>query len=113
MTRWIPCGEGFIVGDVVRWKEPVWAEKGKRKKRLVKVGERRVTGEVTLAETRGFVVVSILKCEILASPTQRALAPYRKGDSIRRKRSTIGRGSGERLEWSEEGARALAVSKFA
>lgn len=44
--KWIPCGEKFIVGDVVRWKEAVWVEKGKRKKKLIKVGERRVTAEV-------------------------------------------------------------------
>ena len=55
MTRWIPCGEEFIVGDVVRWTEPVWVEKGKRKKKLVKVGSRRMTGEVLAEDGKGFV----------------------------------------------------------
>jgi hypothetical protein len=38
--------------------------------------------------------------------------PFKKKQIIRKKRSTIGKGSGERLKWSEEGARALVVSKF-
>ena len=46
MPKWIPCWEKFIVGEVVRWNEAVWVEKGKRKKKLIKVGERRVTAEV-------------------------------------------------------------------
>ncbi|MGH9455455.1 MAG: hypothetical protein ACRD2O_15960 [Terriglobia bacterium] len=49
MTRWTHCGEAFIAGDVVRWTEPVWAEgkwKRRGKKKLVKVGSRRVTAEV-------------------------------------------------------------------
>lgn len=24
MPKWIPYGENFIVGDVLRWKEPIW-----------------------------------------------------------------------------------------
>src|SRR5665647_3872968 len=27
MSKWIPCGEHFIVGDVIRWREIVWKEK--------------------------------------------------------------------------------------
>ena len=46
MARWIVCGESFIIGDVVRWAEPVWMEKGKRKKKVIKVGTRRVIAEV-------------------------------------------------------------------
>jgi len=113
MTRWIPCGERFIVGDVVRWTEPVWVEKGRRKKKLVKVGSRRVTAEVkTEGHSRGFVHLSVLQCEILTNLFARSLEPLPKNHVVKRKRTTIGKGSGERLKWSEEGARALAVSKF-
>lgn len=55
MPKWIACGEKFIIGDVVRWTEAVWVEKGRRKKRLIKVGERRVTVEVLTTDQKGFV----------------------------------------------------------
>jgi len=112
MTRWTPCGEEFIVGDVVRWTEPVWVEKGKRKKKLVKVGSRRMTGEVLAEDGKGFVSFSVLKCEVLSNLVARPLEPFNKGDIVRRKRKTIGKGSGERLKWSEEAARTLATSRF-
>ena len=84
MPKWIPCGEKFIVGDVVRWKEAVWIEKGKRKKKLVKVGERRVTAEVLGTDRKGFVCLSVCKCEILANLAARVLGPFKKGEIIRR-----------------------------
>jgi len=40
MPEWILCGEKFIIGDGVRWKEAVWIEKRRRKKKLIKVGVR-------------------------------------------------------------------------
>ena len=112
MPKWIACGENFIIGDVVRWKEAVWAEKGRRKKRLIKIGERRMTAEVMSTEPKGFVYLSVLKCEILANLAARVLEPFKKGELVRRARRTIGRGSGERLAWSDEGARAHVTSKF-
>lgn len=112
MARWIACGEAFIIGDVVRWTEPVWVEKGRRKKRLVKVGSRRVTGEILTEDGNGFVRLSVVKCEILTNQSVRVLEPFPKGQVVKRKRATIGRGGGERLKWSEEGARALAASRF-
>ena len=112
MPKWIPCGEKFIIGDVVRWKEAVWVEKGKRKKKLIKVGERRVTAEVLTTDAKGFVRLSVCKCEILANLAARVLEPFKKGDSIRRARRTIGLGSGEGLAWSDEDARAHVTSKF-
>jgi hypothetical protein len=112
MTRWTHCGEAFIAGDVVRWTEPVWAEKGRRKKKLVKVGTRRMTAEVLSEDGKDFVHLKVLKCEIVSSLAARPVEPAKKGELVRRKRKTIGKGSGERLKWSEESARSLAVSKF-
>jgi hypothetical protein len=110
MDKWIPCGEKFIVGDVVRWTEPVWIERGKQKKRLVKVGTRRVTAEVLTI--RGYAYLSVCQCEILSNTQGLSLEPFKKDEIIRKKRSTIGKGGGERLKWSDEGARALTESKF-
>jgi hypothetical protein len=84
MPKWIPCGEKFVIGNVVRWKEAVWVEKGKRKKKLIKVGERRVTAEVLTTDAKAFVCLSVCKCEILANLAARVLEPFKKGGSIRR-----------------------------
>ena len=120
MEKWIPCGEKFIVGDVVRWTEAIWLDLKKKKKKkgkktgVVKLGARRVTAEVLSADARGYVSLSVCDCEIVSN--ERGLPPrlltLRKNEIIRKLRSTIGKGSGERLKWSEEGARSLVVSKF-
>lgn len=56
--------------------------------------------------------LSVMKCEILSNLVVRRLDPFKKGELLRRKRKTKGKGSGERLKWSEESTRSLAVSKF-
>jgi len=115
MGKWVPCGERFIVGDVIRWTEPVWVEGGKKKKgkkAIRKIGERRVTAEVVAIDARDYVSLSVCACEIVSNKEGRLLEPFKKKQVIRKKRSTIGKGSGERLKWSEEGARSLTASKF-
>jgi hypothetical protein len=71
-----------------------------------------VTAEVLTTDAKGFVCLSVCKCEILANLAARVLEPFKKGDSIRRARRTIGLGSGEGLAWSDEDARAHVTSKF-
>ena len=115
MKKWVPCGESFVVGDVIRWTEPIWLESAKKKKgkqAVRKIGERRVTAEVLAIDARDFVSLSVCACEIVSNKDGRSLEPFKKNQLIRKKRGTIGKGSGERLKWSEEGARSLAVSKF-
>jgi hypothetical protein len=34
MTKWIPCGNGFIEADVIRWKESVWEKRSRRRNRF-------------------------------------------------------------------------------
>jgi hypothetical protein len=144
MGNWVPCGERFIVGDVIRWTEPIWHESRKKKnsrassavstpglslkrrggtepqsrkkktgkKAVEKIGERRVTAEVLAIDAHDYVSLSVCACEIVSKKDGWALEPFKKKQVIRKKRSTIGKGSGERLKWSEEGARSLAASKF-
>jgi hypothetical protein len=38
--------------------------------------------------------------------------PRKKEQIIRKKRRTMGKGSGDRMRWTEEGAWAPAMSKF-
>jgi hypothetical protein len=54
-------------------------------KRLIKVGERRMTAEVMSTEPKGFVYLSVLKCEILANLAARVLEPFKKGEIVRRR----------------------------
>ena len=115
-TKWIPCGEKFIVGDVIRWIEPIWLELKKKKKggkkKVEKLGTRRVTAEVRKVDAGGYVSLSVLEYELLTNTHGLPLKPLKKGEIIRKQRSTIGKGSGERLKWSHEDARSLIVSKF-
>jgi hypothetical protein len=114
MPNWIKCGENFIAGDVVRWTEAIWPErKGKsKKKKPEKIGERRVTAAVMTMDSKGFVRLSVMKDEIIANKYEMPLKPLKKDQVIVKKQATIGRGSAERLKWSDESARAMAVSRF-
>ncbi len=89
--------------STTRGKEAVWVEKGKRNKKLIKVGERRVTAEVLTTDPQGFVCLFVCQCEILANLAARVLEPFKKAEIVR--------GSGERLAWSDEDARAKLTSK--
>ena len=60
--------------DVVRWNEAVWVKKGRRRKKLIKVGEHRAR------DPKGFVRLSVYKCEILANLAARVLEPFKKGE---------------------------------
>ncbi len=43
---WTVCEE-IVEGDVVRFTESVWERRGpRRRQRIVRVGERRVTGQI-------------------------------------------------------------------
>lgn len=114
MPNWINCGEDFIAGDVVRWTEAVWLEPKRKtkKKKAEKVGERCVTAAVLTMDSKGFVRLSVMKDEITANKYGMPLKPFTKDQVIVKKRATIGRGNAERLKWSDESARAMAVSRF-
>jgi hypothetical protein len=114
MPNWIKCGEDFITGDVVRWTEAVWPERKPRskKKKPEKLGERRVTAAVVTVDSKGFVRLSVMKDEITANKYGMPLKPLKKDQVIVKKRVTVGRGGAERMKWSDESARAMAVSRF-
>ena len=81
MGKWVPCGESFIVGDVIRWTEPIWLESAKKEKgqkAVRKVGERRVTAEVLAIDGRDYVSLSVCACEILSNKDGLLLKPFKK-----------------------------------
>ena len=107
MTKWIPCGNGFIEADVVRWKEGVWEKRSRRRNaRAVNVGDRMVTAEVLREDAEGWVHLLTRACAMVSEKPGPKAALLAKGQEIRRKRSTIERGKPERLLWSDESARA-------
>lgn len=62
-------------------------------------------------DDRGYVYLSVCGCETVANKHGLPLEPFEKHQVIRKRRSTIGKGSGERLKWSDEDTRTLAASK--
>ena len=114
MAEWIPCGDGFIEADVIRWKEGVFDRRGPRGARAVKIGDRLVIAEVLRdCEEDGWVYLLIRGCEVVDERGQKKVPSLKTGEETKRKRHTICRGKPERLYWSDENARAvLTKSRF-
>jgi hypothetical protein len=113
MTEWVSATGGFIEADVIRWKEPVFQNRQRKKAKPMLLGERLVTAEVLRgADAKGFVVLLVLATEVLTETYGRKVPHFPLKTEIRRARKTIMRGDPNRLQWSDESARALLASKF-
>jgi len=111
MQRWRECGEdGFIEADVIRWTEAIWERpKGKPSK----VGERVVTAEVIRRDADGWLTVLVRNCVILWENSDgRKNFSLRRHEELRRKITTIERGSPERLPWSDESVRNDLIAEM-
>ena len=114
MAEWIPIGGDFIEADVIRWKEGVFKNRYRKKRKPTRSGERLVTAEV-LRDEAGWVLLLVRACEVLSATVGwdiRDVPSLSKNTEIKRKRTTIVRGKAERLLWSDESARAIVASKF-
>jgi hypothetical protein len=109
MEKWVPCGEEFITGDVIRWEEAIWKPKTSKKQKSLRIGSRKIVAEVEKCDQDGWVqlVVKSSAAEVLDGWIVAKLDPV-----IRRRRGPIGQGLAERLLWSDESARALVASRF-
>jgi hypothetical protein len=58
MPKWIPCGDGFIEADVIRWKEAVWRRPERKRRRAVRLGDGLVAAEV-IRDEEGWVALLI------------------------------------------------------
>ncbi len=123
MEKWVEHDGRYIDGDVLRWKQPIWSSEGPRqskKDKVTKVGERRLTAQFLLkeqvlpAEGSGPVRMTVLKDEILSNEYKMPLKVHKKDSVVVKKRTTISKGSPERLTWPDEGGRswAIATSRF-
>lgn len=111
MTIWIPCPEGFIAADVIRWSEGVWGRRGPAKSRAFKIGDRDVTAEVLEGPDKdGFFLLLVRDCKIFSEEPARCKLD--RDAEIRRKGSTIMRGDPDRMIWSDEAARVMVRSPF-
>ena len=111
MRKWVPCGSGFIEADVIRWKEAVWEKRQRLRGRAVNAGERMVTAEVLL-DADGWVALLVRECTIVSEKPGWLLKPLPNNVEVRRRRTTIERGSPERFLWSDESVRAGLISNF-
>lgn len=115
MPKRKPGRDTFLIGDVLEWPEPDWYGKGKRKKAFFKKGERRVTAQVRTMDSKGYVHLEVLKCELVFDQSVTGVEIFRAGEIILRKHSTLKKREAKRIPWGGkdgEPARALAASKF-
>lgn len=116
MPRWIPCGENFIVGDVVRWKEAIWKPRTRAKGRPKVIGERLIVAEVTAIAGDGMAILLIKRCDAKAAEVWlKPLPKLEAGTTVKRRRSTITKGGAARYIWGGsdgESVRGQLTSKF-
>lgn len=64
VTKWIPCGSGFVEADVIRWKEAVWEKRRRQRGRAVNAGDRMVVAEV-MRDEDGWVELLIRESTVV------------------------------------------------
>jgi hypothetical protein len=108
MARWIPCGEDFITGDVIRWVEAVWKPKKRQTDRGEKLGYRLVTAQVMRSDSE-WASLEVMGCKhhLLDGWTVDALEGH-----IRRRRGPIGQGGAQRALVGDHEARAITASRY-
>ena len=109
MVTWIPCDETFITGDVIRWVEPIWKPKARRTQKSVKIGTRKIVGQVVICERDGWVHITVSSDE---TDLVHGWTASKLDGVIRRRRGPIGQGGVERMLWSDESARSLVASRY-
>jgi len=102
MANWTTCGQDIIEGDVIRWTEAVWKPTRRKKAKPVKIGTRKLVGQVVKADAE-WLTVTLKRCEVEPAVGWWRTIPLLKGEA-RRKRASIAR-TAERLLWSDESAR--------
>ena len=122
MTEWWELRGGFIVGDVIKWRDPAW-EKGRKKnytgegfggQRMVKVGRRVISAEVIEGpDEDGWVYLLVMQYDNHGmTPPDEILMEPPVGKEIKRKYKTIMKGAPKRLPWENESLRARLVGEF-
>lgn len=122
MTEWWELRGGFIVGDVIKWRDPAW-EKGRKKnytgegfggQRIVNVGRRVISAEVIEGpDEDGWVYLLVMQYDNHGmTPPDKILMEPPVGKEIKRKYKTIMKGDPKRLPWENESMRERLVGEF-
>lgn len=90
--KWIACKDPQV-GDVLRWKEPIWAAPSKPRGKPDQIGEQAISAEVSaIGETIELIVHSAKKI----SEGDIAMK-VKAGDLIRRKPGSLVKGQCQKL----------------
>ncbi len=90
--NWLKCLQP-AAGDIIKWNEPLWAEPNKPRGKPDKIGEQQIIAKV-------MSVHEILELEVMeVEKTSKPPAPLKvkKGDIIRRKKTSIAMGNPHKL----------------
>jgi len=104
---WHFCGHDFMVGEVVRWEEPIWGRKSPRSPDEI-VGKRMITAQV-MWEENGWLGVEIIE-EVTLEYKLRGV-PEGINKKTRRLRSKVEKGHPQRMLWDDESARDVVVAE--
>ncbi len=117
MTGWWELRGGFIEGDVIKWRDPVW-KKGNGGnsfggQRLVCAGRRLISAEVlSEPDEDGWCYLLVRQYDNHGmTPLDKILTRPPVGKKIKRKYKTIMNGEPERMAWEDESARARLVGE--
>jgi len=91
--KWVACLKP-LVGDVLRWNEPIWAVPNKPRGKRDKIGEQQIIADLlAIGDFLEFKVVSVVKIS-----GDGASISVKENDEIRRKRSSIDKGLCHKLD---------------
>lgn len=91
MNEWTPCAHPQK-GDIIKWREPIWAPPNKPRGKRDKIGEQQITA--TVMDTDEVISLTVLAVTKLSSGD--AAVQVQKGDTIRRKQKSIALGHPEK-----------------
>lgn len=123
VTDWWELRGGFIVGDVIKWRDPVWAARDPKDRKkgstsfggqqMRCVGRRVISAEViSEPDEDGWVYLLVMQHDnVGAAPLDKIFAAPPVGKKVRRKVKTIMNGEPMRLPWDNESARERLLSE--
>ncbi|MBE2192225.1 MAG: hypothetical protein IAE63_08595 [Alphaproteobacteria bacterium] len=90
--NWFACISP-IMGDIIKWNEPLWAEPNKPRGKRDVIGEQRIIAKVVAVhEVIELEVMEVEKISPAPAPIK-----VKTGDMIRRKRTSIAQGKPYKL----------------
>lgn len=106
--KWTQSGE-FVVSDVIEWTETIWPPRNPRSRKKPRPwGKQKVVAQITEIDA-SYIKLMVLKSVITENTIGSELKPHKVGTAITKKTQTILKGEPQRMHWSEEDVRTLAL----